>query len=58
MEILSQLFQILSKPPVLDTKWKNRNINVSERANIPKFNKLGDIEGLLSDFSNYSLMMY
>ena len=24
-------------------KWKNRDINVVERANIPKFSKLGDI---------------
>ena len=32
-----------SKPAVLDMKWKNRDINVVERANIPKFSKLGDI---------------
>ena len=25
------------KPPVLDVKWENRDINVEEWANIPKF---------------------
>ena len=25
------------KPPVLDMKWENRDINVVEWANIPKF---------------------
>ena len=25
------------KPPVLDMKWENRDINVAERSNIPKF---------------------
>ena len=29
--------------PALDMKWENRDINVVERANILKFNKLNDI---------------
>ena len=35
----------LSKSPVLDMKWENRNINAVtfQRANIPKFSKLDDI---------------
>ena len=31
------------KPPVLDMKRENRNINVAEKANIPKFSKLDNI---------------
>ena len=31
------------KPPVLDTKWENRDINVLEWANIRKFSKLANI---------------
>ena len=31
------------KPPVLNMKWVNRDINVVEWANIPKFSKLDDI---------------
>ena len=29
--------------PVLDMKWENRDINIVERANIPKFSKPDDI---------------
>ena len=32
-----------SKPPVLDMKWANRDINVVEWANIPKFSALDDL---------------
>ena len=32
-----------SKPPDLDMKWKNCDINVLEQANTPKFRKLDDI---------------
>ena len=31
------------KPPVLDMKWANRDINVVERTNIPKFSALDDL---------------
>ena len=31
------------KPPVLDMKWANRDINVVEWANIPNFSTLGDV---------------
>ena len=31
------------KPPVLNMKWANRDINVVEWANIPKFSVLDDL---------------
>lgn len=31
------------EPLVLDMRWENRDINVEEKANIPKFNKLDHI---------------
>ena len=31
------------KPPVLDMKWANRDINVLDWANIPKFSALDDL---------------
>ena len=31
------------KPPVLGMKWVNRDINVVEWANIPKFSPLDDL---------------
>ena len=31
------------KPPVLDIKWANRDVNVIEWANIPKFSALDDL---------------
>ena len=31
------------KPPVLKMKWANRDINVVEWANIPKFSALDDL---------------
>ena len=31
------------KPPVLDMKWANGDINVVEWANIPKFSALDDL---------------
>ena len=31
------------KPPVLNMKWTNRDINVVEWANIPKFGALDDL---------------
>ena len=31
------------KPPVLDMKWANGDINVVEWANIPKFSVLDDL---------------
>ena len=41
---------IYPKPPVLDMKWENRDINVAEWANIPKFSKLDDIVTTLRPF--------
>ena len=32
------------KPPVLNMEWANRDINVVEWANIPKFSRLDDLE--------------
>ena len=37
------IFVSYPKPPILDMKWKNRNINVVEWANIQKFSKLDNI---------------
>ena len=31
------------EPLVLDMRWENRDINVEEKANIPKFSKLDHI---------------
>ena len=31
------------KPPLLDMKWGNRDINVVEQASIPKFSKPDNI---------------
>ena len=39
----SKYYLSYPKPPVLDMNWENRDINVVERANIPKFSKLDDI---------------
>ena len=39
----SKYYLSYPKPAVLDMKWKNRDINVIELANIPKFSKLDDI---------------
>ena len=36
------------KPPVLDMKWANRDINVIEWENIPKFSTLDDLVTPLS----------
>ena len=38
------------KPPVLDMKWENRDINVVEQTNIPKFSKLDNTGTLLRLF--------
>ena len=38
-----QIYLSYSKPPVLDMKWENRDANVVEEANIPKFSKLDNI---------------
>ena len=35
------------KPPVLNMKWENRDINVVEWANIPKFSALDDLVTLV-----------
>ena len=39
----SKYYLSYPKPPVLDMKWINCDINVAEWANIPKFSTLGDI---------------
>ena len=38
------------KPPVLDIKGQNCDINVGEWENIPKFSKLDDVENPLRLF--------
>ena len=39
----SKYYLIHSKQPVLDMMWANRDINVEEWANIPKFSALDDL---------------
>ena len=39
----SKYYLSYPKPPVLDMKWANRDINVVEWANIPKFSALDDL---------------
>ena len=39
----SKYYLSYPKPPVLDMKWANRDINVVERTNIPKFSALDDL---------------
>ena len=39
--------KIYPKPPVLNMKWENRDINVVEWANIPNFSRLGNLVTLL-----------
>ena len=39
----SKYYLSYPKPPVLDIKWANRDINVVEWANIPKFSTLDNI---------------
>ena len=39
----SKYYLSYPKPPVLDIKWANRDINVVEWANIPKFSALDDL---------------
>ena len=43
MEYQSKYYLSYPKPPVLDMKRANRDINVVEWANIPKFSKIDDI---------------
>ena len=42
-EYQSKYYLSYPKPPVLDIKWANRDINVEEWANIPKFSVLDDL---------------
>ena len=39
----SKYYLSYPKPPVLDMKWANCDINVVEWANIPKFSALDDL---------------
>ena len=39
----SKYYLSYPKPPVLDMKWENRDINVVEWANIPEFSALDDL---------------
>ena len=39
----SKYYRSYPKPPVLDMKWANRDINVIEWANIPKFSTIENI---------------
>ena len=39
----SKYYLSYPKPPVLDMKWANRDINVVEWANIPKFGELDNL---------------
>ena len=42
-ENYSKYYVSYPKPLVLDKKWANRDINVIEWANIPKFSALDDL---------------
>ena len=47
------------RPPLLDMKWGNHDINFVERSKIPKFSKLDDIRTpptLGESFFNYALV--
>ena len=39
----SKYYLSYPKPPVLDKKWANNDINVVERAKIAKFNAIDDL---------------
>ena len=39
----SKYYLSYPKPPALDMKWANHDINVVEWANIPKFSTLSDL---------------
>ena len=39
----SKYYLSYPKPPILDMKWANRDINVIEWANIPKFSTIENI---------------
>ena len=56
----SKYYLSYPKPPVLDMKWENHDINVVERAKIPKFSELDDIViplRLLKLFSNFPKLL-
>ena len=48
-----QIYLSYLKPPALDMKWENRDINVVEQANIPKLSKLDNIVISLRYFESF-----
>ena len=46
------------KPPVLDIKWANRDVNIIEWANIPKFSALDDLVTPLRLLESFFLMYW
>ena len=53
----SKYYLSFPKPPVLDMKWSNRDLNVEEWANILKFSALHDLVTPLR-FLELFLVMY
>ena len=54
----SKYYLSYPKPPVLDIKWANRDINVVEWANIPKFSALDDLVTPLRLLESFFLMYW
>ena len=54
----SKYYLSYPKPPVLDMKWANRDINVVEWANIPKFSALDDLVTPLRLLESFFLMYW
>ena len=54
----SKYYLSYPKPPVLDMIWGNRDINVIEWANIPKFSALDDLVTPLRLLESFFLMYW
>ena len=54
----SKYYLSYPKPPVLDMKWANCDINVVEWANIPKFSALDDLVTPLRLLESFFLMYW
>ena len=54
----SKYYLSYPKPPVLDMIWGNRDINVTEWANIPKFSALDDLVTPLRLLESFFLMYW
>ena len=57
-ENYSKYYVSYPKPLVLDKKWANRDMNVIEWANIPKFSALDDLVTPLRLLESFFLMYW